>query len=752
MESNDRLAGICLTHAHLDHYSSLSAAHRDGIPIFTSPATASVLGDVFDVASDEYGVRASGEVTNAITPVEDWRSITSEVEIHPVPTGHIPGAVGFLVRVVDDGETYHLLATGDFTCRSAGGFTGFPPEEFIDIDALFLPAATNESFSRSLTNALGTALEHAHGGAPTLVATSGLVGVQVAYLLDALREEYDLGVPIRVVGQVAKLYERLDYDCAGIEQIPVFEDPQTCLGHGVITIAGPEIPRERSSGRLFDCLRENANACVVQLVGSGNDPVAEGRCTIHEYELVNHPTPQTLKSVHDAVDPTETVIIHRHGGAGGKFNDFDSVVWGTGDTNKHTLFDGEQWRLPPAAGGGTVVSNGERNLQQFASTELLHSFSVPSLTRHDDPDLEAEGINQAEIASLLHHGPNAATSLDAPNHSEETQATMSDTESMTADDDSTNDDAEEKATHRQTGLIDTTGVTRGDQTSMEATEQLDTSSLTPKNMVSQRAAKQLRESQSEADLDNSVNDDNGEPGTGQEIDSTAETEGAQTTGNTEAEDNEPEQEPEGESASPEQSSPVEEASQERQDPQTGEGNPTTESTVTPEGDKSAKEADTESERENGNAETTEGDSITVSLDPLAVALAEWSVTTSDQEDVQTVDDFVTEAVRQYVVALLAGEASGSEKQGFAVNLTGSPTVEQTIEDLVRNSGELDSTMDILAKGIAATLDTDIDSAVEIRNMDDHREYLDAIVRNESNTFTNHEEIVEAAINWQLCTE
>jgi len=226
----------------------------------------------------------------------------------------------------------------------------------------------------------------------------------------------------------------------------------------------------------------------------------------------------------------------------------------------------------------------------------------------------------------------------------------------------------------------------------------------------------------------------------------------QTTKNKESEDIEPEQEPDGESAIPEQSSSAEEASQERQETQTSEADPGTENTATPEGDESAKEADTESEREHTDVETTEGDSLTVSLNPLAVALAKWSVTTSGQEDVQTVDDFVTEAVRQYVVALLAGEASGSEKQGFAVDLTGSPTVEQTIEDLVRSSGELDSTADLLAKGVAAALGTEIESAVEIRNMDDHREYLDAIVRNESNGFTNHKEIVEAAINWQLSTE
>lgn len=73
--------------------------------------------------------------------------------------------------------------------------------------------ATNDDFEASLTDALGTALEHAHGGAPTLVTTSGLVGVHAASLLSALAIKGDLRVPIRVVGPVAKLYEALDYDC-----------------------------------------------------------------------------------------------------------------------------------------------------------------------------------------------------------------------------------------------------------------------------------------------------------------------------------------------------------------------------------------------------------------------------------------------------------------------------------------------------------------------------------------------------------
>ncbi len=79
-----------------------------------------------------------------------------------------------------------------------------------------------------------------------------------------------------------------------------------CFEPGTITITGPDRPTERSSGRLFGVLREDPNACVVQLIGSGKDPLTTGRCTIHECELTTHPTRETLTAVHDLIRPTHT--------------------------------------------------------------------------------------------------------------------------------------------------------------------------------------------------------------------------------------------------------------------------------------------------------------------------------------------------------------------------------------------------------------------------------------------------------------
>jgi len=96
---------------HVDHYAELTAAHRGDVPIYTSPATATILDDVFDVATNKYDITASEAVTSAITPIDDWTDVVPDIEIHPVPAGHVPGAVGFLFRVTDDDDTHHILAT-----------------------------------------------------------------------------------------------------------------------------------------------------------------------------------------------------------------------------------------------------------------------------------------------------------------------------------------------------------------------------------------------------------------------------------------------------------------------------------------------------------------------------------------------------------------------------------------------------------------------------------------------------------------
>ena len=859
LESGDRLEAICLTHAHLDHYTELTAAHRNGVPVFTSPATAAILTDVFDIAATEYDVHASDAVDDAITPIDDWTEIATGVEIHPVPAGHAPGAVGFLVRVTDGDRNHHLLATGDFTRRSVAGFPGFDANGFVDVDALFLTAATDDDFERSLTEALGRALEYAHGGSRTLVTTSGLVGVQVASLLSALIDDHELRVPVRVVGHVAKLYAALEYDCPGVEAVPNFEHTDECLEAGAVTIAGPEVPHERSSGRLFGVLREDPNACVIQLVGSGEDPIDGGRCTVHDYELVNHPSRSTLRDVHDAIDPTETVIVHRHGGAEGAFNDFSSIVWGSGDTDEYTLFDGGPWQRPPRMNGGAVTGSSRRSLQQFAGADLLASFSVPSLERRDEPDPEAEGIDEDRITALLHRGPESASDPDVPDTADvssgdtesgeidsdgpitaepgdkttatarvdgaaaaagvdETTATGAvsesaataavdetattatvdgaatargadgDTATETTDDtmatDQTGSDSTPRGTGLETderrpvdGLVRTTGADIGDRLDPAVRRALKRGDLTRADLTaaldaSERLARGNRsndgnEAEAESDSESEGGGADGESDDAN--DGAVEGETDEDGEDSEGEATPSEERDRDESEADAETEPARDSDETEAIDTTAPG---VESTTDRDGTVTDRDGTTDGNRIAGDPGSVSGqrDAMTLELDRLAVILVETCVRSRDDETADecdrsdggietatSVDEAIVAAVDEYITALLAGEASGTEDERFAVTVDASPAVEAALESIgdsgsgsPESSGS-EATTDV-AEGIASILGDRRTVAREVFGLAAYRNHVDAIERNEDYVFDETEAIVEAAIAWALRTD
>lgn len=346
---DDRLAAVLLTHAHLDHYGSLAENHRSGAPVYASPATAAILPSVLAVAREDCDAAPPADLLAAVTPVDAWTEVAAGVRVRPVPAGHAPGAVGFLLRFADDAGDEHTVAlTGDFTLEHAAGRRGFPTDPPADVEALFLTGATNGETAETLGRALGTALERARGGARTLVTASGLTGIHVAYLLSRLSARIDRDERVVLVGQVAKLYDALGRDFPGVESVPVFCRPAAVLSEGTVTVAGPEVPCGRSSGRLFDELADDPGACVVQLVGSGRSPVESARCTVHDYAVSNHASEDDLARLVEALDPGEVVVTHVHEGARGQYNDLtDGVVWGKGDTVPATLYADGAWRTPP---------------------------------------------------------------------------------------------------------------------------------------------------------------------------------------------------------------------------------------------------------------------------------------------------------------------------------------------------------------------------------------------------------------------
>jgi putative mRNA 3-end processing factor len=396
----DALAGVLLTHAHLDHYGSLVENHPPGVPVYTSPATAAILPRVLSVARDEYGVGPPDRVLDALEPVDGWVEAAPGVRVRPVPAGHAPGAVGFLVRFPDDAGVDHTIAlTGDFTLEHAVGRRGFPTDLPVDVEALFLTGVTDESVAENLGEALGVALERARGGSRTLVTASGLTGVHVAYLLSRLADRIGHRTRVVLAGQAAKVYDALDRRFPGVESVPVFRRTEEVLAEGAVTVAGPEVPRERSSGRLFHELADAPAACVVQLVGSGRSPVRSAGCTVHDYTVSNHASEADLQRLVDALDPGEVVVTHVHGGVQGRYNHLtDGVVWGKGDTAPATLFADGAWRTPPWM--ATDRLRGEFG----AAAERTDGGSVLDLAPDSEATLADEPIDLATFDEVVCHG------------------------------------------------------------------------------------------------------------------------------------------------------------------------------------------------------------------------------------------------------------------------------------------------------------------------------------------------------------
>ena len=839
-EPDDRLVGICLTHAHLDHYATLAAAHREGVPILVSPATGAILGDVLDVAGTEYGVDSSRAVRDAITPVAERRKLTPEVSVQPVPAGHAPGAVGWLVTVTDGEDTHRLLATGDFTRRRVAGYPGLPADALPPVDALFLTASTNDRFETALTEALGTALEHAGGGKRTLVAASGLTGVHVAYLLSAIVEQYELRVPVRVVGQAAKLYERLGYDRPGVESIPRFDDPRTCLEHGAVTVAGPEIPRERSSGRMFGLLREDPNGSVIQLVGSGAEPLTDARCTLHDYEIVNHPTRAALTAVHDAVDPTETVMVHAHRGANRLFNDLDSVVWGTGDRAEYTLYDGTGWRLPPWMDGDHVAGGS----QTFAAavTDVVESVPVPVVGRQTEPDLAAEGVDTDRLADLLHHRQGIATDTASPSVDTASQSVDADdaTPRVATDGASaTNDTPEETMSDNEEttdgepdqptpdGPIRTTGAASDNQPDPAVKRMLEAQDVSPEEFTARMKSARAETTPAELSGDDTESDsvDNDEPKTDSDTsdERDGESDGERDEPETDS-DASDERDSEGDDGRDtegddgrDESETDSDASDERDgeeiapsgDSRPGEADPTSETTqtngagsepvsaetgVTTNGSQAASAdgtepssstetastvettatAETEPPKDDPPTNTTsgtavrrtavaEGDHPTASA--LALALAPQAVEESEPGAA------VAAALREYLVAVLAGDADAEQPGQLSVGVDATPAVETALAEAAATTDRFADTEALIGAATAAALgvgsEASGDGGEGSGQDDEHTEpvslptarpvpalatyadELDGVVANDDYGFETEMGVVDAAVAWAL---
>lgn len=400
---DEYLSAILLTHAHLDHYRTLEANLRDRATIYATKETAAAIETRLQTNADYDDLDLSGDVQDALEPIGDWTEISPNVRIHPVPAGHAPGASGFVIQFEDGEDTYNLLATGDFTTRRVAGYPGLSTE--MPIDAVFLTVASNAEFTDQLTDTVETVIHRAHAGSTVLATTSGTTGVHLAYLLDALNQTTDRSIPVTLAGRVATLWDALEYERPTVESVSVFDDPADVIQPGNVTIAGPEVPIAGSSKRLFESIQDDGGATLIQVTSGAFDEVDAASCTVHEYELSNHPDEETINTVVDEYEPIHVVVTHAQGHAARKYKDrYDSFVWAPDDDDRYTLYD-DGWQGPPWVSEGThqrVLS------KQYTRTDtmgqLVESIDVglPTVERLEDVDLDAEGLDTDRLADALH--------------------------------------------------------------------------------------------------------------------------------------------------------------------------------------------------------------------------------------------------------------------------------------------------------------------------------------------------------------
>ncbi|QZY01153.1 MBL fold metallo-hydrolase [Halobaculum rubrum] len=494
LRPEDRLVGVCLTHAHFDHYRALSGTLDGDVPLFASPDTAAMIDDVLTVAATERGIQRSGAVEEAVVAIDGWTDVCPGVQVHPLPAGHAPGAAGFLVRFTDAEEAHDVVITGDFTLTDCAGYPGFDTGLATDIECLFLTAATDPNAGGTLTDALADTVEGALAGGRCLVTCGALTGVHVARLLAAVNSELGTDVPVRLVGQAAKLYETLGFEHDDVECVPVFDDPHSCLSPGTVTIAGPGVPNEESSGRLFRALEQDTAATVVQLVSSGGDPVTRGGCTTTGYAFSNHPTEDDLRTVVQSLEPAQTVITHQRGRTS-RFNELPSCVRATGDGDSYTLYEAGTWVRPDWMTSVRKRDNAG-GLRLGAFSDAFDDLPLPEIDRAAVPMLANEGVDVTVIEERIEAVDRDDT---APEQNDK------------RDDESTNDnpdtlpmsDAEPPSARDEHRLFETTATPEIDaEKPAEFSEELPE----PTNLVTDRARRLLFDG-SDSDTDEEVGAD-----------------------------------------------------------------------------------------------------------------------------------------------------------------------------------------------------------------------------------------------------
>ncbi|PSQ19567.1 MBL fold metallo-hydrolase [Halobacteriales archaeon QS_8_69_26] len=471
--ADEYLSAILLTHAHLDHYRTLGSNLRDEAPVYATPETANAITTRLDTDADHAALENPEAVRAAIDPIREWTTITSDVRVHPVPAGHAPGACGFVLQFEDGDDYHHLLATGDFTTRRAAGYPGLQTD--LDVDAVFLTAATTPDFGDQLTDAVATVVERATAGSTVLTTASGSTGVHLAYLLAHVGSSAGPEIPVTLAGRVATLWEAFEYEHPAVESIPTFAEPDAVLEPGGVTIAGPEVPVAGSSERLFETIADDAGATLVQVTSGAFDPEQSAGCTVVDYQLSNHPDEETVDAVVEELAPIHVVVTHQQGRAADRYKDkYDSFVWATDDHQVYALYDDGEWVGPPWVTDAThrrVRSRLYRTGGPTVGRAVDAAIPLPAVDRRDEVDLAAEGIDVDRLAAALTVDASALTAPQPTASAAGDERTGAVAEGASAPDASAGEDATTGTAGTEDGAED--GVPDRDQTAGSMAEVLD---------------------------------------------------------------------------------------------------------------------------------------------------------------------------------------------------------------------------------------------------------------------------------------
>ena len=428
LDDDEYILATLLTHAHLDHITSIRECVDIGTPIYATEETTAMLETII-----EYEELVPPEdiesLKERLTIVDgEWTNIRDDVAIRPVPVGHAPGACGYVIRFKDQGNWFHMFSSGDFTLHDVAGNPGFDPtfggsiaereqvtilQESADgqevdrsdklaIGALQMNVPSREASTGKLDAAVSRILERVRNGSPALVATGSLAGIHLASILDHLQRVDSDDFEINLVGKIAAMYEAAGYDLDSVNTVSEFDTPAGLLRRGHVTIAGPEGGSNGSSKALLEAANVAAgDLSVIQLRSAGGSPIEGSWLTSYEFEYSLHPTEDELDEVVTTIGPVLTIINHTTSRSElndfrSKGDDWESFVYASYGNEPYPIFTDGNWVRPGWISNDQLIKPVMARADRYTEYGTVKAEQLPAIQRRAI-DIAAQGIEHEAI-------------------------------------------------------------------------------------------------------------------------------------------------------------------------------------------------------------------------------------------------------------------------------------------------------------------------------------------------------------------